>query len=576
MAMRMWTQEETRSLISHYKTYPELWDTTHPDYKCRKKKMEASEKLAVIFNATPAEINRKLHNIRTQFHNERRKLKRMRSDQVGARRYHTSTWEYFSSLTFLLNSESESSDMKEIPLVSPMVNKSLIAQHSIITPYAIINPNQQRNGTVIPRPQEEVRDPVTSKLLKSENDEVTFGNFVASAIRNLRSEVRRRQLKRKIQQAILEIEELDEADQLLSHPSAADAAKVHSPWDTGSEKKETGWPSPEVKIEYDEVAFFIQSKVTKFHYARAEKYLAAALSENPAIKPGYAHASGTSRGRFAVARESGFSLDFSVVERRLLRYVVSNFRLPHKFHLESRLNTMQRRTWSEEETESLISFYRAHKELWLNRRTRGYDRAKRAATHRKLAHIFKTTPTEIDKKLKSLKCGFLNELRKMNLGNGYITTWEHYPSLKFLKNRNSKSPTRASSVETPNLDQSQPQPSNTINPNSITSNSSTAESTPQKSTLEDQANSKPSKSEDEEVFGNFVAAAIRNLRSEARRRELKRKIQRAIIETEELDEADQSGVFSPPSPITNTTNGTLDIESSPPEVKMEFEHNFAL
>ncbi|CAG4970416.1 unnamed protein product [Parnassius apollo] len=47
------------------------------------------------------------------------------------------------------------------------------------------------------------------------------------------------------------------------------------------------------------------------------------------------------------------------------------------------------------------------------------------------------------------------------------------------------------------------------------------------------------KSDDAAVFDDFVAAAIRNMRSEARKRELKRKTQRIILVMEELDESDQ-------------------------------------
>lgn len=66
-------------------------------------------------------------------------------------------------------------------------------------------------------------------------------------------------------------------------------------------------------------------------------------------------------------------------------------------------------------------------------------------------------------------------------------------------------------------------------------------------------------SDDAAIFGDFVAAAIRNMRSEARKRELKRKIQRIILDMEELDDADQysrpstSQSSGPLTPLPNTT-----------------------
>ncbi|CAL1688682.1 unnamed protein product [Lasius platythorax] len=53
--------------------------------------------------------------------------------------------------------------------------------------------------------------------------------------------------------------------------------------------------------------------------------------------------------------------------------------------------------------------------------------------------------------------------------------------------------------------------------------------------------------DDAQIFGNFVASTIRNLRSEEYRRRLKRKIQAIILEMEELD--DSPAV----TPMTNTT-----------------------
>lgn len=67
------------------------------------------------------------------------------------------------------------------------------------------------------------------------------------------------------------------------------------------------------------------------------------------------------------------------------------------------------------------------------------------------------------------------------------------------------------------------------------------------------------KSDDAAIFGDFVGAAIRNMRSEARKRELKHKIQRIILDMEELDEADQysrpstSQSYGPLTPLPNAT-----------------------
>lgn len=74
----------------------------------------------------------------------------------------------------------------------------------------------------------------------------------------------------------------------------------------------------------------------------------------------------------------------------------------------------------------------------------------------------------------------------------------------------------------------------------------------------DRALSVLDKSDDATIFGDFVAAAIRNMRSNARKRELKRKIQRIVLDMEELDESNQYSLPStsrssaPHTPMPNT------------------------
>lgn len=101
----------------------------------------------------------------------------------------------------------------------------------------------------------------------------------------------------------------------------------------------------------------------------------------------------------------------------------------------------------------------------------------------------------------------------------------------------------------------------TVSPNS--DNLSRSQRTSKKRKKEDEALERAisvlDKSDDAAIFGDFVAAAIRNMRSEARKRELKRKIQRIILDMEELDEADQysrpstSQSYGPLTPLPNAT-----------------------
>lgn len=56
-----------------------------------------------LIDTNPEEISRKLHNLRTQFNNELRKIKRKAAGGRGeSNSAVTSGWEYFESLLFLL------------------------------------------------------------------------------------------------------------------------------------------------------------------------------------------------------------------------------------------------------------------------------------------------------------------------------------------------------------------------------------------------------------------------------------------------------------------------------------------
>lgn len=97
-----WTKERTTELIEKFESSPELWDTTSKLYRDRAKKEAAVTKLAEHFSVTSAEINRKLHNLRTQMNNERRKIKKKKSGDGVDDVVFTSNWEFFNSLKFLI------------------------------------------------------------------------------------------------------------------------------------------------------------------------------------------------------------------------------------------------------------------------------------------------------------------------------------------------------------------------------------------------------------------------------------------------------------------------------------------
>lgn len=90
-----WNSENTMKLIETMeKECKELWDTKNPLNKDRNARQARLEFLADIFGTTSEEMSRKIHNLRTQFNNELRKIKRRQVVRSG--------WEYFDALSFLM------------------------------------------------------------------------------------------------------------------------------------------------------------------------------------------------------------------------------------------------------------------------------------------------------------------------------------------------------------------------------------------------------------------------------------------------------------------------------------------
>nr|CAH7733195.1 unnamed protein product [Callosobruchus chinensis] len=74
-----WTREDTCLLIENFELHPELCNVHTAEFKDRIKKQNALQKLADLFNTSTAEIQSKLHNLRTQVNQEWRKNQKKKS-----------------------------------------------------------------------------------------------------------------------------------------------------------------------------------------------------------------------------------------------------------------------------------------------------------------------------------------------------------------------------------------------------------------------------------------------------------------------------------------------------------------
>lgn len=99
-AKKDWCKSEIEELIIEYEQYPCLWDVHHREYRDRIKKAEAWEKLAAKFAAEMKEVQRKIHNLRNQFHNETKKEKKIKSGN-GTQDKFVSKWPHYQTIRFI-------------------------------------------------------------------------------------------------------------------------------------------------------------------------------------------------------------------------------------------------------------------------------------------------------------------------------------------------------------------------------------------------------------------------------------------------------------------------------------------
>ncbi|KAL1516657.1 hypothetical protein ABEB36_000540 [Hypothenemus hampei] len=209
--IKCWSEEETFSLISYWKMYPELWNVNNINYRNRAKKENALKELAAKFDTIESEISRKLHNLRTQFHQGKRRKKTNKDGDE-----YQITWKFYDAMKFISNDHSTSGNFEPPKQMEILANEHDNSNDDIKID---VQPRKRKPGHIKKNNrQHEVIFKKTSNLLNKRSDQFQiFGDFVASELRNLKSWDYQRQLKLTIQRAIVQYSELD-----LSSPSTSE------------------------------------------------------------------------------------------------------------------------------------------------------------------------------------------------------------------------------------------------------------------------------------------------------------------------------------------------------------------
>ena len=93
---------DVEKLIELYPDRPCLWDVKTPGYRDRLQKNDAMKEIASELAMDEGEVGRKLHNLRSQYSNARRKEASSKSGCEGGRG--PRKWEHYESLHFLNDS----------------------------------------------------------------------------------------------------------------------------------------------------------------------------------------------------------------------------------------------------------------------------------------------------------------------------------------------------------------------------------------------------------------------------------------------------------------------------------------
>lgn len=95
-----WSNEKTILLIEDYHNSPELWNNKINEYKDIRVKNDKLKQLADKYNCTVSEIKKKIKNLRSAFHRERKKLLSKKSGSSPNKR---GKWFAYELLSFLID-----------------------------------------------------------------------------------------------------------------------------------------------------------------------------------------------------------------------------------------------------------------------------------------------------------------------------------------------------------------------------------------------------------------------------------------------------------------------------------------
>ncbi|XP_055591253.1 uncharacterized protein LOC129743292 [Uranotaenia lowii] len=189
----MWSSEKVLRFIEDYQSMPCLWDVKNKDYKNRIKRKLARESLAVKFNESVSEIEKKIHNLKTSYNRERKK-----TCTASGSSPKESSWFAFKYLQFLqpaiepkktrntdLDDTQDENDTNEISLL----NSSDYHEDQNEEPLSVDDAERPSSSKRIKKHDSPAEQAVKCMKMLCDNvsarDEYSaFGDYIANKLRN--------------------------------------------------------------------------------------------------------------------------------------------------------------------------------------------------------------------------------------------------------------------------------------------------------------------------------------------------------------------------------------------------------
>ncbi|XP_068250511.1 uncharacterized protein [Palaemon carinicauda] len=227
-----WHRSRCLALIDEYEKRPALWNQEHGAYFNKTKKLEQWEEVAKIIGCTVDDVKRKMESLLGSFRREKSKGNRNRENDKCGQKAYISKWFAYKRMAFLLDRDEKhetiqsSYDTKDRPPPPPGNQTSKVFPQGAAKLHHLIGepppPPPTENGQEKHLNKKRKLQHKKSSSLQDEiailkvarDDNLVFAEYVASELRQIRSEERRRRLKRTIQKAIIAMGE--EEDEELS------------------------------------------------------------------------------------------------------------------------------------------------------------------------------------------------------------------------------------------------------------------------------------------------------------------------------------------------------------------------